>query len=97
MARSERDLGMLDQAREHLTTALELREKARSRIASPEIAASYFSQSRFIFDVYIDVLMRQGHEAEAFEASERSTRARTDFKSRRYDFEGSRGSRPSVD
>ncbi len=72
MARSERDLGMLEQSRAHLATALELREVARSRIASSEIGASFFSKSRFIFDVYIDVLMRQGHEAEAFEASERS-------------------------
>ena len=79
MARSERDLGMLDQALDHLKSALDLRKEARTRIASPELGAAFFSQSRVIFDVYADVLMRkhflepqEGHQIRAFEIGEES-------------------------
>jgi CHAT domain-containing protein/tetratricopeptide (TPR) repeat protein len=79
MAKTERDLGLLDDARRHLETAISIRENDRARIASPQLRASYFSPSRRIYDIYIDVLMHQharapqeGHDIEAFEASERA-------------------------
>jgi CHAT domain-containing protein len=79
VAREERDAGLLDEARTHIESALTRREAERARIVSPELAASFFSQTAGMTGVYIDVLMRQherspgdGHDAEALAASERA-------------------------
>ena len=79
MANTELKLNRLDSARVHLETAIALREEARSRIASLELGAGFFSQSQFIFGTYAEVLLHQ-HAVEpqrhldelAFETVERA-------------------------
>ena len=82
IARAERDAGLLDDARAHAETAVARWEEQRSRIASPELSASFFSQTE-IDEVYIDILMAQqerspekGTAAMAFAVNDRA-RARS--------------------
>src|SRR5262249_14643979 len=79
LARVERDLGDLNEARGHIEAALDITEALRMKIASRQLRASYFGATRQHHELYIDVLMRlhrlrpsEGHDVSALGASERA-------------------------
>lgn len=79
----ERDSGRLSEARRQIEAALAIVENLRTKIASPDLRASYFSTVQQYYDFYIALLMQlheqaatAGHDVEAFGASERA-RARS--------------------
>jgi CHAT domain-containing protein/tetratricopeptide (TPR) repeat protein len=79
LARVERDLGDLDEARRHIEAALAITETLRLQIASRQLRASYFGATQQRHELYIDVLMRlhrlhpsEGHDVSALGASERA-------------------------
>jgi CHAT domain-containing protein/Tfp pilus assembly protein PilF len=79
LARVERDLGDLNEARRHIEAALDITEALRIKIASRQLRASYFGATRQHHELYIDVLMRlhrlqpsEGHDVSALGASERA-------------------------
>jgi tetratricopeptide (TPR) repeat protein len=76
LARVERDLGNLPEARQHAERAIELTEKVRGNAGGEEARASYLSSALDAYSVYIDILMLQHDAAAALEATERS-RARS--------------------
>ena len=96
IARMERDLGNLGEARSQIEAALEITESLRTKVASQDLRASYFASVRQQYDLYIDLLMRmhqqhpsEGLDAAALQASERGrarslleslTEARTDIR-----------------
>ena len=76
-------LNNLAEARSNIEAALEIIESPRTKVASPELRASYFASVQQCYDFYISLLMRldrlhpgQGYDAMALHASERA-RART--------------------
>jgi CHAT domain-containing protein/Tfp pilus assembly protein PilF len=82
LARVGRD-GDLAEARTRVEAALAIVEARRTKLASPELRASYLGMQRGAYELYVDVLLRLherdaggGHLAEALEASERA-RARS--------------------
>jgi len=79
LARVERDLGDLDEARRHIEAALAITETLRLKLASRQLRASYFGATQQRHELYIDVLMRlhrlrpsEGHDVSALGASERA-------------------------
>jgi CHAT domain-containing protein len=75
--------GNLDEARKHIEESLTLIETVRARSGSQQLRASYRASMEKVYEFYIDILMQQhaanpslGHDAEAFQASERG-RARS--------------------
>jgi CHAT domain-containing protein/tetratricopeptide (TPR) repeat protein len=83
LARAERQLGNLPEARKDIETALSLTEAVRANVSSQQLRASYFASQRDPYELYIDLLMKlhqlkptEGHDAEALQASERG-RARS--------------------
>ena len=79
LARSERDLGDLSQARAHIEATLKIVEALRVRMRRQELRASYFSTVQKYYGFYIDLLMRlhrlrasDGNAALALQASERA-------------------------
>src|SRR5262249_36670027 len=83
IARVERDRGNLIEARSHIEAALKINESLRTKIVSPALRASYFTQAQTNYEFYVDLLMRlderhpsQGHDRAALQASERA-RARS--------------------
>ena len=79
LARVERDLGDLDEARRHIEAALAITETLRQKFASRQLRASYFGATQQRHELYIDVLMRlhrlrpsEGHDVSALGASERA-------------------------
>lgn len=79
LARSERDLGELSQARTHIEATLKIVERLRVRVRRQELRASYFATVQKYYDFYIDLLMRlhslrgsAGNDALALQASERA-------------------------
>jgi CHAT domain-containing protein len=82
-ARSTQMRGNLDEARKHIEESLTLIETVRARSGSQQLRASYRASMQKVYAFYIDLLMQQhaanpslGHDAEAFQASERG-RARS--------------------
>ena len=82
-ARSKQMRGNLDEARKHIEESLTLIETVRARSGSQQLRASYRASMAKVYEFYIDLLMQQhaanpslGHDAEAFQASERG-RARS--------------------
>jgi len=82
-ARSKQMRGNLDEARKHIEESLTLIETVRARSGSQQLRASYRASMEKVYEFYIDLLMQQhaanpslGHDAEAFQASERG-RARS--------------------
>src|SRR5262249_25712366 len=74
-----RDLGKLDEAREHIEAALAIVESIRTKVAGQELRASYFAAVQKYYRFLIDLLMRRhkerpdaGFAVAAFEASERA-------------------------
>lgn len=83
LARAERALGRPAQALSLLDLAFERIEELRSRIASPELRASYLAAQRGAYELAIDVRLdlhrldpEAGHDRAALEVSERA-RARS--------------------
>ncbi|MBI3949053.1 MAG: tetratricopeptide repeat protein [Acidobacteria bacterium] len=83
IARVERDRGNLIEARNLMETALNIIESLRTKVAGPELRASYLASNRSYYGSYIDLLMRlhqrqpaDGHDAAALETSARA-RARS--------------------
>ena len=83
IARIERDLGNLNDARSHIEEAIQTVESMRARLAGHELRASYFANIKSYYDFYVDLLMRAhqkdpaaGFDATALLANERG-RART--------------------
>jgi CHAT domain-containing protein/tetratricopeptide (TPR) repeat protein len=83
LARLEHDHGRTAEARAHVEGALQVVESLRTKVASPALRASYFAAVQKHHELYIDILMglhredpRAGHDAAAFEVSERA-RARS--------------------
>src|SRR5262249_39532552 len=79
LARVERDLGDLDEARRHIEAALAITETLRVKITGQQLRASYFATTQQGHEFYIDLLMRlhrlrpsEGHDVSALGASERS-------------------------
>ncbi len=82
-ARAKRMAGNLDDARKYIEESLTLIETVRARSGSQQLRASYRASMAKVYEFYIDLLMQQhsanpslGHDAEAFQASERG-RARS--------------------
>lgn len=77
-------LNHLDDARKHLDNAIQLVESTRARVTIPILQTAFASNMRFVYDLYIDVLMANPQEgsAKALEISERA-RARTFLESLR--------------
>ena len=83
IARLERDLGNLAEARNNAEAALAIIESLRTKIISPELRTSYFATVQNHYQLYVDILMRMhkqhptaGLDGEALQASERA-RARS--------------------
>lgn len=83
LARFHRNQGDLEAARSHAEEAIRVVESQRTKVASPELRASYFTSVRNLYDLEIDVLMQlhkrdpsRGFDAVALEMSEQA-RART--------------------
>jgi CHAT domain-containing protein len=76
VARAERKRGNLANARKNIEESLALRETVRSRSGSLQLRASYRATLEKAYKFYVDVLMQQGLDAEALQASERG-RARS--------------------
>lgn len=83
LARAERDLGRPAEALARLDEAFERIEALRSRVASPELRASYLAAQRGAYELAVDIRLdlhrrdpRAGHDRVALEVSERA-RARS--------------------
>jgi CHAT domain-containing protein/Flp pilus assembly protein TadD len=76
LARSQRDAGDVVAARKQIESAIDVIESLRAKVASQDLRASYFASVRQLYELYIDLLMEQDHDVQAFEASERG-RARS--------------------
>jgi len=83
IAAAKRDRGNLTEALTDIEASLQIIESLRTKIASPELRASYFATVQDYYQFYIDLLMqlhktnpKSGYDTKAFEASERS-RARS--------------------
>ena len=83
MARAQRDLGQLNDARINLEAALNIVESTRSTFANQELRTSYLESNQSLYEIYIDLLMQMNKDqsstadhALAFQVSERA-RARS--------------------
>nr|WP_293101882.1 CHAT domain-containing tetratricopeptide repeat protein [Okeania sp. SIO2F4] len=83
IARIKQDEGKLTESLTFIEKSLEIVEDLRTKVASPELRASYFATVHDRYQFYIDLLMQlhqqnpnQSYDSKAFHASERS-RART--------------------
>ncbi|NEP87818.1 MAG: CHAT domain-containing protein [Okeania sp. SIO2C2] len=83
IARLKRGEGKLTESLATIEKSLEIIENLRTKVASPELRASYFATVQDRYEFNIDLLMQlhqqqpnQGYDGKAFHASERS-RART--------------------
>jgi len=79
IARAERDLGEINDARAHIEAALKTIETTRSKFVSQELRTSYLASNQEYYELYIDLLMqsyKRDHDerqiAEAIRANERS-------------------------
>ena len=75
-ARAEQQQGNLSEARKDIEESLSLIETVRAQTGSQQHRASYLASREKAYEFFIDLLMQQGHEAEALQASERG-RARS--------------------
>src|SRR5207302_7173800 len=78
IARSDRQLGNLSEARQRIEEALHLIEAVRAGAGSQQFRASYSASQREPYQFYIEHLIElerlmptDGHDAEALQASER--------------------------
>ncbi|MGD1807801.1 tetratricopeptide repeat protein [Dapis sp. BLCC M126] len=83
IASLKRSQGKLTEALTDIEAAIKIIEDLRTKVASPELRASYFATVQNRYEFYIDLLMQlhkqnpnKGYDSKAFHASERS-RART--------------------
>jgi CHAT domain-containing protein/Tfp pilus assembly protein PilF len=59
VAAVKKKLGQIDEARSHITGALEIVETIRGKIASTDLRSSYFATVQQYYDLYIELLMRE--------------------------------------
>jgi CHAT domain-containing protein/tetratricopeptide (TPR) repeat protein len=76
MARAQRDLGNLAEARESITRALSRLERVRAGVVSQGMRAAYLASQQDAYWLSMDIDMRGGNSGAALEASERA-RARS--------------------
>jgi CHAT domain-containing protein len=62
IAMVEKEQGAFQQALTRVKAAIDIIEKLRSNVASPDFRLSYFSSQRKHYDLYIDLLMRLDQE-----------------------------------
>jgi CHAT domain-containing protein/Flp pilus assembly protein TadD len=79
IAELERDRGNLAAAAQFIEQSIDLDEKLRAEIASPELRASFFADEQDTYELFIDVLQRQqaadpsgGFAGAALQVSERA-------------------------
>lgn len=79
IARAERSLGNLSEARKQIEAALESVEQVRARVTSGQMRATYLASRQDAYQFYIDLLMglhrtkpTEGHDIAALEVSERA-------------------------
>ncbi len=79
IARAERDLGRLTEARVRIEAALDMIESMRGKVAGHELRASFLASKQSFYEFYTDVLMQihkaqptAGADASALQASERA-------------------------
>ena len=58
IARTDRDLGALDEALSYINRSIKIIEELRANVASPEFRTSSFSEVRKQYDLCIDILMQ---------------------------------------
>ena len=75
-ARVEQQRGNLSEARKDIEESLSIIETVRAQTGSAQHRASYLASREKAYEFFIDLLMQQGHDAEALQASERG-RARS--------------------
>jgi CHAT domain-containing protein/tetratricopeptide (TPR) repeat protein len=75
-ARVQQQRGNLTEARKDIEESLSLIETVRAQTGSQQHRASYLASREKAYEFFIDLLMQQGHDAEALQASERG-RARS--------------------
>lgn len=76
LSKVERDRGNLRDALRHIEQSVQILERVRSNLAGDRLRSSFFASKRSYYDLYVDLLMRLGKQALAFETSERA-RARS--------------------
>lgn len=79
LMRAARDSGAFDEAKAYAEHSIEVIERSRSNVVSPDLRLSYFSGLRKFYDLYIDILWLldkqrpgEGFAEQALLASERS-------------------------
>src|SRR5262245_25987628 len=68
----ELSLGNLQEARNHMESAIDIIESVRGRLAGSDFRAAYSATKRDFYESYIDLVMRTHGDAAALEAAERS-------------------------
>ncbi len=71
-ARVAEETGDLAAARRDIGQAVALIESERTRISAPDLRTSYFGTKRSYYALYVDILMRAGHAADALAVAERA-------------------------
>jgi len=75
-AEAERDLGWLDAAITSIEGSIRAVESLRSDIVDVDLRMTFFADRHRYYELYLDLLLRQGRHVQAFEAGEQS-RARS--------------------
>jgi CHAT domain-containing protein len=76
LARAQRELGQLGEARASIVNAVSQLEQVRAGVVSQEMRASYLASQQDAYQLLIDIETRAGNHVAALEASERA-RARS--------------------
>jgi CHAT domain-containing protein len=71
-ARVAEETGDLAAARRDIEAAIALIESERTRINAPDLRTSYFGTKRSYYALYVDILMRGDHAADALVVAERA-------------------------
>src|SRR5262249_54272700 len=71
LAKAEKAVGALQEAMKSAKSAIEIIERLRSNVGSPDFRLSYFSEQRQYYDLNIDLLMQldQAQPGEGFAAT----------------------------
>ena len=70
LAHTERDLGLLAEARRDIEAAVTISESIRATVVSQDLRTSYLASVRDYYELYIDLLMRERNEREALRVNE---------------------------
>src|SRR6185503_7087301 len=79
LAAVQQKLGNTEDARKHITTALEIAETIRGKLANTDLRSSYFATVQQYYELYIELLMHEhvksrasGFDVRALEVSEQA-------------------------